>query len=637
MEDSTEALRHFESAGASARTRDLSSRAYWRAASLAAELGKPERALENLERIPVRSVIDRVDLLDLKARVHRAQGDSEGEARVLRELFKRAPSTERAVEAVHRLADLEEPTAHDRVAFAEAALRNRHPALAERQALRALAMISRDSDPELEGRARLQYGKALMAQRRLTAARKELDRLPDKTNVEDRAEALLDRARCLWKLGQIDACLAEYDVVADGPYPEEFRGTAAWEAAREAKDNRRWREAALRMKEFQRLYPDHEYADAALWHRGRALVELGEQAEAIESFHRLRHVYEDSPYREEAAYGIAQLHQASGDREEACAEFSGLLRESPDSYWSARTRDILAGEPCPAADSVAAPSPDRDVFEWLAEVLPTVDPRLSAHARRRVAESEPFRRASALAALGLLSEAESELKGLRRALERDEAGLVALADASWRIGVPRSGMRAILQVKARTGKPILSGGMPPRAARLLYPLEHVDSVLQWAQEYDLDPLFVYAVMREESWFDPEAVSWAGARGLLQIMPSTGRDLARRVGLNEFDRADLFKPDVNIRLGTFYLRSLLNELDREPALALSAYNAGKHNALRWRKGIDGDFDVDRYVAGITYNETYNYVQRVTRSWTIYRHLYGRLVPELEKIRNGGGSR
>ena len=180
---------------------------------------------------------------------------------------------------------------------------------------------------------------------------------------------------------------------------------------------------------------------------------------------------------------------------------------------------------------------------------------------------------------------------------------------------------------ARTGKPILSGDLPASVARLLYPVDHLDQVLQWSGEYGLDPWFVFAVMREESWFDPEAVSWAGAHGLLQIMPSTGRDLARRVGLSSFDRADLLRPEINIRLGTFYLSELLDDLDMEPALALSAYNAGKGNALRWRKSVDGDFDVDRYVAGITYRETYGYVQRVTRTWAIYRRLYGDLLPVL----------
>ena len=124
----------------------------------------------------------------------------------------------------------------------------------------------------------------------------------------------------------------------------------------------------------------------------------------------------------------------------------------------------------------------------------------------------------------------------------------------------RKTLRAVFELRTRAGRAILSGETPRRVARLLYPLDYVDEVLQWSAEYDLDPLFVWAVMREESWFDSRAVSWAGAYGLLQIMPSSGRDLARRVGLSGFDRDLLFRPEVNIRLGSFYLRSLLDELD-----------------------------------------------------------------------------
>jgi soluble lytic murein transglycosylase len=162
---------------------------------------------------------------------------------------------------------------------------------------------------------------------------------------------------------------------------------------------------------------------------------------------------------------------------------------------------------------------------------------------------------------------------------------------------------------------------------MLYPVQHLEQVLRWSAEYGLDPWLVFGVMREESWFDREAVSGAGAHGLLQIMPSTGRDLARRVGLGAFRTADLFRPEVNIRLGAFYLRELLEDLEREPAMALSAYNAGKGNALRWRRSTGDEFDLDRYVTGITYRETYGYVQKVSRSWAIYRYLYDDLLDGL----------
>lgn len=643
-----EALAAFETAGASARGAGLSARAYWSAARLAAIHDNPERALENLERIPSRSIIARQDLLDLEVRIYRAQGQTERERRALRELLDRAPSSEEAVAAVHRIEQLDPPTARDRVEFARTALQNRFGPLAMQQAQSALGMLVDDPDPVLEGAARLALGKSMMLQRQLTRARDELERMPEGADVKDRAEAALDRARCLWKLGQIDACLAEYDAVADSRYPDEFRATAAWEAARESKDNRRWAEAALRLAEFQRNWPENDYADDASWHAGRAAAEAGDLEAALSSFVRVRNRYPDSPFVEEAGYWIAKLERQQGHDDDACAEVERLLRDHPDSYWTQRARETFVADGCPAGPETGTPAIG-DLHDWLRDRFPDEKPDAWEEAGETIRSSAPFRRGQLLAAMGLLPEAEDEMDSLRRSLERDPPTLLAFAEASWRAGVTRSGMRAITVLRARSGLPILSGETPAAVARLLYPVDHLDSVLRWSEEYGLDPLFVYAVMREESWFDPSAESWVGARGLLQIMPSTGRDLARRVGMPGFDRKDLFDPDVNIRLGTFYLSALLRELDSEPALALSAYNAGKGNALRWRRSAEAseedadaeegtpaaarEFDVDRYVAGITYRETYNYVQKVTRSWAIYRHLYGELVPRLEQLRDG----
>ncbi len=629
-DENDRAMDAFETASGAARSGGLSARASWRAAGLAAVSGNPDRALENLERIPSRSVIARKDLLDLEVKIYRAQENTDRELRVLREILDRVPSSEEAVEAIRRIEELTEPTVKDRLAFAEAALRNRHATLALEQAGLVLKMLEGTPDPEVEGAARLAIGKALIRQRQLTRAREELLTLPANAAPKDLAEAALDRARCLWRLGQIEACLVEYDAIVNSDSPDEHRASAAWEAGREAKDNRLWADAAARLKEFRARWPKHEYADDAAWHGGRAAAEAGDTTAALAALRLVREEYPDSPYLEESSYWAARLLRTAGDGDGACAEVTRLLIRHPDSYWTQRAKATLAEGCAPESVVAARARPDDDLHEWLAARFPDQDPAEAARSRESLVESAPFRRGELLASLGLMDDAEDEMDRLRRSLERDPPTLLAFAESVWRAGVTRSGMRAVSVLRARAGLPILSGETPAQVARLLYPLDHLDSVLRWSEEYDLDPLFVYAVMREESWFDSGAVSWVGARGLLQIMPSTGRDLARRVGLRPFDRNDLFDPDVNIRLGTFYLRSLLNELDKEPALALSAYNAGKGNALRWRKSLDGDFDVDRYVAGITYRETYNYVQKVTRSWAIYRHLYGDLVPALERL-------
>jgi soluble lytic murein transglycosylase len=622
-----QAISLFEQAGAAARTRSLAAKAYWEAAGIAHELGDPDRALADLERVPRRSVIALADLLELEAKAARLSGDADREERVLRDLVDRAASADQAVAAIERLQELRPPSPSDRLAFADAALANRHPSLAEQHAQAVLVALGDAApDPVLEGAALRRLGKALLARGRYSQAREELERMPRGAAAEDRAEALLDRARCLWRLGQIDACLAEYDRIADGDWPEEVRSAAFWEAARETKDHRRWEEAALRLGEFQRLFPSHEQADDAAWHRGRALAELGRLQEAEAALELLRIRYPESPFVAEATYWKATMAEHAGDAATACAEYSRLLGELADSYWAERARRRGADSSCVRGAAASAPGGETPA-EWVARLVPGTDAAAAAGSARRIAESEALRRGSLLAAAGLGADAEAELATLRNALEGDAAGLVSFAERASLAGVPREAMRAALVVKSRVGRQILSGDFPPSVARLLYPVAHLDAVRRWSREHDVDPFFTYAVMREESWFDPSAVSGAGAVGLLQVMPATGRDLARRAGVDGFEREDLFRPDVNIRLGTRYLAELLRDLDGEPALVLSAYNAGKSNALRWRKGGDGPFDVDAYVAGITYAETYGYVQKVTRSWAIYRHLYADLLEPL----------
>ncbi|HMB68183.1 MAG TPA: tetratricopeptide repeat protein, partial [bacterium] len=431
--NSARALEFYERAGASARTSSLAARAHWEAATAALASGNAPRALTNLENVPRRSSIDIEDLLTLEAAIHRGLGAEEREARVLRDLVDRVPASDEALAAVDRLRDIGSPTLLDRLAFAEVALRNRHASRAESEIRSVLEELGEGPDPELEGRARLQLGKAMISARQYTAARQELARMPEGAAAEDRAEALLDRARCLWRLDRIEACLTEYDAIAEGNWSATARATAMWEAGREAKDNRLWDEAAARLGEFQQRFPDDDFADDAAWHRGRALTELGRTDEALAAFDLLLSRYPDSRFSGEAAYWLAGLHRTRGERDEECAAFARLLREQPDSYWAERARSRLADEPCPPESTTVA-STGVDPFAWLAEQLPGVD---ADNARRHAQElqgSERFRRATILAQTGLLADAEEELAGLRRALERDSAALLGFAQNAWLIG-----------------------------------------------------------------------------------------------------------------------------------------------------------------------------------------------------------
>jgi soluble lytic murein transglycosylase len=134
----------------------------------------------------------------------------------------------------------------------------------------------------------------------------------------------------------------------------------------------------------------------------------------------------------------------------------------------------------------------------------------------------------------------------------------------------------------------------------------------------VDAELVYAVMREESGYRPKVVSLVGARGLLQIMPETGQRLASDLGI-PFEPDDLFDPEVNVRLGSYYLSELSRRFSGRDSAAIGSYNAGPEAVARW---LDerGGLEDDEWVETIPYSQTRSYVKRVLRSQWAYRTLY-----------------
>lgn len=159
--------------------------------------------------------------------------------------------------------------------------------------------------------------------------------------------------------------------------------------------------------------------------------------------------------------------------------------------------------------------------------------------------------------------------------------------------------------------------------RSLFQLKYVDLIQKYCEEYDLEPSYVAAVIYTESKYRERALSGADARGLMQIMPKTAADIAREFG-EDFDPDDpgdlerLYDPETSIRYGCYYLRKLLDRFDRNPAVALAAYNGGPENTAKWLK--EYGLDSKGRIAYIPFPETSNYVKRVFRAQKVYEFLY-----------------
>jgi Soluble lytic murein transglycosylase and related regulatory proteins (some contain LysM/invasin domains) len=141
----------------------------------------------------------------------------------------------------------------------------------------------------------------------------------------------------------------------------------------------------------------------------------------------------------------------------------------------------------------------------------------------------------------------------------------------------------------------------------------------------VDEFVVYSIIREESRFQKDAVSPAGAIGLMQLIPSTGRSTAQEVGINGYQTSMLYVPRVNIELGIFYFKKVFGEFGRNIHLALASYNAGPHNVAKWTVRFAG-LDMDEFIEEIPFHETRNYVRRVLRSYGAYKAIYGNQSPK-----------
>jgi len=178
-------------------------------------------------------------------------------------------------------------------------------------------------------------------------------------------------------------------------------------------------------------------------------------------------------------------------------------------------------------------------------------------------------------------------------------------------------VRRNFSLKPLTGRPLKKD---QNLYLLAYPLGNPSWVNPYAQNQNLDPALLSAVILEESRFNPQALSTAGARGLMQILPRTGHQIARQLKLHPFSEGLLFEPAMNLRLGSWYLSHLLQEFGGREALALAAYNAGPQAVREWITKKNA-LTEDEFVENIPYGETRNYVIRVLSSARVYRLLYG----------------
>ncbi|MBM3699608.1 MAG: tetratricopeptide repeat protein [Actinobacteria bacterium] len=228
-------------------------------------------------------------------------------------------------------------------------------------------------------------------------------------------------------------------------------------------------------------------------------------------------------------------------------------------------------------------------------------------------------KAKELLIIGFYSSADIEIEAAVREYEDDEYGLLQISTLYLMAKDYTSSQRIV----AKNYSKLISNLQAPYKDYLhylMYPYGFKEYVDKYSSQFGVDPLFILAVMREESRYNPDAGSHAGALGLMQVMPATGKEIANALGIKNFSDNMLYDPETSIKMGAYYLARQLESFGQSKYYACGAYNGGPGAMNRWINNF-GDRDIDEFIEHITYEETRNYVKKVMGSYYFYKMLYG----------------
>jgi len=426
--------------------------------------------------------------------------------------------------------------------------------------------------------------------------------------------AWLKLAYCRRASGRESRALAAYDrYVALNPESPQAPD-ALWEKARLLEEEQRWGEAVVAFRSLAELYPGSSRAADARFRAGLCLYKSGDLEGAGAAFADL-HADGEGDDAARALFWSGKTLGAIGLRDESLELYRLAAQGPSDSYYAGRAREAVA-ESRPGGRGAGAGGEALDFATWLGRWYEEVYfPNGRVMLRQRLVFDSDFVRADLLLALHMRNLAEREFDRLEERFADDPRMLDVLIAHYERVGLHRRGIRLAERILAMSPAGEIDD-VPVYLRRRICPTHFSRLVERECRRAGVPVDIFFSLIRQESLFEPQAVSWVGARGLSQIMPSTGRWLARRIGFRGYSTARLLEPEVNVRFGTHYLGELIEDYDGDVLRALAAYNGGPEAVKRWWN-YSGSGDTDVFVEDIGYPETADYVRRVYRYASVYR--------------------
>ncbi len=351
-------------------------------------------------------------------------------------------------------------------------------------------------------------------------------------------------------------------------------------------------------------FSTQKYAASAHWRAGWLSYRLGQFADAAHLFDAQIKDYPSAAETVSALYWRGRLYESQDHYPSlAAADYRAIIRAYPHYFYAQMARERLTALGKLAPSTIPADEPALDHFQ------PLPEPKL---VDTFPADSPHLAKARLLANAGLNEYIAPEIQA-----DPDSASWSALAEAQ----IYSSYNETFRALRAMKRALPYASTAPMQAIplvywRILFPEPWWETIKTESEKNNLDPYLVASLIRQESEFNPNAVSYANAYGLMQLLPSVGRAMARQEGMTRFRTFQLLDPETNIRLGTRYLREMLDRFGGVDEYALAAYNAGDNRVADWQAA--GPYSgMDEFVESIPFTQTRDYVEAILRNEETYR--------------------
>lgn len=482
--------------------------------------------------------------------------------------------------------------------------------------------------------ALLMLGRAELQRNKVKLALSDLTRAAQKKGMADRANFYL--AIAYGRNGELGKAISTLQSILKNHPSSEMADDAAYFIGYYYELSKNIEQALLAYWRLLKDYAGSERANAAVWQIGKIYYWAGDYENAYRYF-GLANRYPRGEYSARALFFQGRAAEKLGKKHEAIQIFTDLAERYDFNYYGYRAREkmknygVVAKESRPFSgvefkETIEELGGKKQNLEELAAVI-----EIWEAANQETLESSKevrthLEKCKLLVASGIAGYAAEEAVAAMRSSDQtvEEPIQNELAIMLQRAGEYRAGIKL---VDRKMRKAIVGGdisAISPKTWQLAYPKGYFNEIQNDTLNYNLDPFLVLAVIREESRFNPKALSRSKAHGLMQIIPKTGKGIASRLKIKPFDEQKMFDPSVNIQMGTYYLSSLLKRFDGNFYLALASYNGGPNRIDRylktWYKDIK-TFDIDDFVESIPVTETRYYVQKVMESYFQYKRIYG----------------